>query len=99
MPDTRLRVVLYEESGIWIAQCLERDISAQGKNAEEAGRRLEVTIRLEMAHSVERGEHYFQSIEPAPREIQDMWDTVRLRGHIEIPAAGPPIKLNMAHAA
>ena len=41
-----LRVLLFEDSGSWIAQCLELDICAQGVSKEQAVENLRGTIDL-----------------------------------------------------
>lgn len=61
-----LRVLVFEEDGILVAQCLEKDIGAQGKDMEEVFDRLNATICLETP--------YMERISKAPQKYFDMWE-------------------------
>ncbi len=73
MSDT-IRVIMFEEAGQWVAQCLEYDIAAQAPNLDSLNDRLEVTLKAELAESIERHGSPFAGINPAPERYQRMWD-------------------------
>ena len=73
MPDT-IRVVMFEEAGQWVAQCLEYDIAAQGPDLDSLNERLDVILKAELRESLARHGTPFAGIGPAPDRYQRMWD-------------------------
>lgn len=61
--------IVMEEGG-YVAQCLEKDISAQGKSPKEVMECLILTIREE----IEKGN--FDSIGETPKEKLDLYQTL-----------------------
>jgi len=65
-----LRVLVFEEKfedeKVLVAQCLEKDIGAQGKDLDELFERLSATIFLEIP--------YMERISPAPDKYFSMWE-------------------------
>lgn len=59
MPTTSplcLRVLLFRDLGVWIAQALEHDLSAHGSNPKQALDRLAETVGTVLAHGRTAGE-------------------------------------------
>lgn len=82
-----LRVVVFEEGDIWLAQGLERDICVQGANLEALKERFLDTIQAEM-HIVGNGD--LSHVGPAPNQYFTMWNErsaftvqVQLDGHAD----------------
>lgn len=69
-----LRIVVFQDDGLWVAQCLEHDIGAQAADVDTLMARLEVTIKAEARESMERGGKPFAGIAPAPDRFHKMWD-------------------------
>ena len=65
------RVLVFEESDMFVAQCLEKDIGAQGKDIEELFDHLTATIILEAS--------FMERINKAPKRFFDMWED----GHLD----------------
>lgn len=72
--EKQLRVVIFQESGAWIAQCLEHDIGAQAADLKDLQARLMLAVELECESNIEAGRDPFASIPPAPTRYQAMWD-------------------------
>ena len=69
-----LRVVVFQDNGMWVAQCLEHDIGAQGADFDTLMARLEVTVKAELKESLEKHGQPFKGIAPAPERFQQMWE-------------------------
>lgn len=64
-----LRVIVFKEGDVWIAQGLEIDVSAQGPDLKAVKERFLVTLRSEFEHG-DPGD-----IGPGPDEFFRMWAT------------------------
>ncbi len=84
----QLRVVVYREGDMYIAQCLELDIATQARDLDTLLERLDLTIDAECAASTERGETPFKGIAPAPNYFHGLWEkrSVSLT-HLRFPVA------------
>ena len=69
---TPLRVVLYQDQGVWIAHCLEFDLLGDGPTKEEAARQLEKAIATQFESFLENKD-INNLFSPAPAEIQRMF--------------------------
>lgn len=69
-----LRVVVFREGDVYVAQCLEIDIATQASDIPELLERLELTIDAECALSKELGEQPLQGIAPAPNYFHALWE-------------------------
>lgn len=78
----KLRVLLFQDhlgdETVWVAQCLEHDISAQGDTAVSARANIEETIAGEIVLALEMGYAPLSEIRPAPSKYHVMWETARL---------------------
>ena len=72
MPD-QIRVVMFKDGDIWVAQCLEFDIGAQGKDLDQLHARLVIAINLELQESLKVNGKPFAGIDPAPAQYERMW--------------------------
>ena len=79
-PDTaheggqELRVVVFQEDGHWIAQCIEYDIGAQGKTYRDMAEHFALALALELEESTNRYGKPFAGIDPAPAYFHKMWE-------------------------
>lgn len=89
-----LRVVVFQEDGFWVAQCLEHDIGAQAPSLDELQKRFELTVRAEAMHTLEATGAPLRGIDPAPRYFHDLWDrcrdSLKTAGQAEVPADDGP---------
>ena len=60
-----IRVVAFKEGDIWVAQCLERDISAQASDLDTLRSRIEVAIEAEKP---------LENLPAAPAYFFSLWD-------------------------
>lgn len=81
-PKEQLRIVMYEEDGFFIAQCLEYDICAQAEDRDELVERMECLLECELEEMRKSG----QPIDPAPERFHNMWDDVGSRKYMEVAA-------------
>lgn len=65
----KIRVIFYQEHGLWLAQGLEKDICVQADKLDDLYGRFEVAARLECAET-ENLDH----IGKAPKHFWDMWE-------------------------
>lgn|SRR4051812_25985735 len=97
-----LRILMFQDNGTWVAQCLEFDIGAQADDIDTLNDRLVVTLKAELKESIERTGKPFEGIEPAPERFQIMWER-RVRSVDVTPAswviADTKRKLNYALVA
>jgi hypothetical protein len=63
-----LRVVVFKDAGMFVAQCLEIDIAAQGSTEAEAAMRLNAVFKAEVAEAKQKGID-IEEIGPAPAEF------------------------------
>lgn len=69
-----LRVVVLRDGGVYVAQCLEIDIAAQGLTEEEALDRLYETYRAEENLAREEGRNV-HDIGPAPSQFHVLFSS------------------------
>ncbi len=70
-----IRVIIFKDGDLWVAQCLEYDIAAQAGDLDTLRSRLLVTVRAEAEAGVEYNGEAFKGIGPAPRHFHEMWET------------------------
>ena len=69
----QFRVIVLRDGDVFVAQCLEVDIAAQGKTESEAKSRLRAVFHAEMEALKEKGAD-ISSIGPAPDSFQALYD-------------------------
>jgi hypothetical protein len=72
--DITIRVVVFKDDDVWVAQCLEYDIGAQAADIDTLNERLNVVLKAELKESIERHGKPFAGIEPAPQRFHTMWE-------------------------
>jgi len=82
----RLRVVVFQEGEGWIAQCVDYDICAQGKDLAQVHRRMVVALREEAKLSLDETGVEFGGIDSAPDYFAAMYEGTceSLAGDIDI---------------
>lgn len=71
--STQLRVVVFKDGDLWVAQCLEYDIGAQAPDLDSLRNRLNMAIQVDLETSLEKRGEPFAGIEPAPPYFHEMW--------------------------
>ncbi len=69
-----LRVIVFQDGGLWVAQCLEHDIGAQAHDIDTLNDRLRTVVLSEFKESMARNGSPFSGIDPAPERFQLMWE-------------------------
>jgi hypothetical protein len=94
-----IRVIVYREGEVYVAQCLEHDIATQAADIPAALARLELTIDAECAISKEAGGKAFDNIPAAPNYFHGLWDKRSMTlTHVQMPV-GHHYKMEVALAA
>lgn len=70
----KVRVLVFQEDGAWVAQCLEYDVGAQAASLEELRVRFDAVFMAECHESLKVNGKPFAGIDPAPEHFQNMWD-------------------------
>lgn len=82
-----IRIIVFKEGEIYIAQALEVDIAAQARTSDDAIERLAVLVRAEAQEAKDAGRDLFE-IGPAPASVQAFYDGQDVRrDQIELAAA------------
>jgi hypothetical protein len=93
MATQHLRVVVFQEEGAWVAQCLEFDIGAQAPDFKTLLRRFDLTMKVELEESIRRSGIPFAGIDPAPPYLQAMWEQdspkPRMSGAVQVGGSRP----------
>ncbi|MDQ0507438.1 hypothetical protein [Xanthobacter agilis] len=85
--SSTIRVIVFKEGDLFVAQALEVDIAAQGRTADDAILKLSALVRLEDHEAKEAGGSVFD-IGPAPATVQAFYDDLEVRrDQIELAAA------------
>ena len=74
MESQMLRVVVFKEEDLFVAQCLEHDICVQADDMATLSRRFAATVVLEDV----------ESLAASPQHFHDMWDAgIELAAHLD----------------
>jgi hypothetical protein len=81
-----IRVIVYPEGDLFVAQCLEVDIATQARDIPTLLERLDLTIDAECSLSRDNGAEALNRIAPAPNYFHELWEkrSVTL-SHLHIP--------------
>lgn len=79
------RVIVFEEGGHLVAQCLEYDICVHAKDEASLKQRFVARFGFERNLSIERNGAPFAGIPKAPQEYYDMWANCVSAGEIDAP--------------
>ncbi len=69
----QFRVIVLKDAGVYVAQCLEVDVSAQGATPDEAMQRLGIAFRAEVREAKQNGKS-IMDIGPAPASYSAMYE-------------------------
>jgi predicted RNase H-like HicB family nuclease len=72
--ESHLRVIVFQEDGVFAAVCLEHYVTTQGRTLEHLRQRIERLLRGYLALSTETGDGLFSGIEPAPPKYFAMYE-------------------------
>lgn len=82
-----IRIIVFKEGDLFVAQALEVDIAAQASTADEAIAKLSALVRIEDREAKQAGGSLFD-IGPAPATVQAFYDDIEVRrDQIELAAA------------
>lgn len=91
-----LRVVIFKDGDMWVAQALERDLCAQGRDLKTVHARFLATLRAEIEHAMELGIEPLQNLDVAPERFQEMWKNRSPFSDKPNESAGLPVELALA---
>lgn len=74
MTELKIRAVLFQEEGWWVAQCLEHDIAAQARTREDLLYELERILVGHFFISAEKGKLSFSHLPQAPLRYWAMYE-------------------------
>jgi predicted RNase H-like HicB family nuclease len=69
-----LRILLIRDGDIFVAQCLELDVAAQGSSKDEALSRLNAVMRIEIKEARDQGRD-IKDIGPAPTVFHEIYES------------------------
>jgi hypothetical protein len=81
-----IRAVVFQESGRWVAQCLEYDLCTSARDRKELTHKLASQLRLQMMLDLSKGNKPLQDLPRAPQRFWEMYSSstpqemVRIRG-------------------
>ena len=76
-----MSILLSQESNVWVAQCLEYDVVAQGNSKGAALDSLEHTLIGQSILDIQQGKYPFEDISKAPKIY---WDKFNANKTIEV---------------
>jgi hypothetical protein len=98
-----IRIIVFHDNGMWVAQCLEYDIGAQAADIDTLNARFDVVLRAELKESTEKHGKPFSGIDPAPERFHQMWErrarSVDLNPASWIRGGISPVNFNLALVA
>ena len=69
-----IRVIMRQEGDLWAAQCIEYDISAQGRTPTECRRNMNDQLAVEAEWSLRNTGEVFGGIPTPPPMFESHWD-------------------------
>ncbi|HEX2642315.1 MAG TPA: hypothetical protein VHU81_04945 [Thermoanaerobaculia bacterium] len=94
-------VVCFQDRGWWVAQCLERNLTASAKDPEELQEKLETVLKVQAEADLEAGKVPFSALPPAPRRFWTLFQSAepwRLDGSMAAIPTGAPAWTEVAIA-
>ena len=68
------KILLFQEGGGWIAQCLDHDIVTQGDNIKQAQERMILTIICQITLALKVGKTPLSDVEKAPEKYWKLFE-------------------------
>ena len=72
--EKTLRVIVFSEENVFVAQCLEYDVAAQSNSIEAVIDRLELTLEAEFSDCESNNVRPRDKISPAPVYYHNLWE-------------------------
>jgi hypothetical protein len=82
-------VVFFQDRGWWVAQCLERNLTAASRDPRELPGKLEVVLKVQIEADKEAGVEPFAALPQAPRRFWQMFQAAA-PWRLDPEAAAPP---------
>ncbi len=107
MEPITLNALVFQEEGLWVAQCLEHDLVSCAETLQELPGELERQVRGVVAADLEAGRRPFAAFEPAPPRYWALFDSIRRSGSsrpemlgcvLEIPGAETMVETHLFNA-
>lgn len=68
------RVLVFKQSGQWLAQCLERDLVAQAPSEQQAIDSFIRLLKLRLRRDYQNGAAPLVNLPPAPERYEEIWN-------------------------
>ena len=69
-----VRAVLYEDGGVWVAQCIEYDIAAFAETLSALPRAFERAVAANLSANADIGRKGLEGIPPAPKRFAALYE-------------------------
>lgn len=92
MEQSVIRVLLIADRGVWVAQCIDFDLAAQGETVREALQTFVRLFEVQIETDQKAGRDPFAASRPAPRWYADRYNEASARIDSK-PAIPPPYML------
>ncbi len=73
MSSTNIRAVVFQDRGLWIAQCLEHDLCTSARTYKELVTKLASQVRLQIHMDRKRGKEPLEDLPKAPNKFWKMY--------------------------
>ena len=85
-----LSVLLVKKADVWVAQCLEYDITAQGKEIDDARKSFERVLLAHVMSDLDANRQPLDGVPPAPADIHEMFRSSKRLAERPAPILVPP---------
>ena len=98
--ETHIRAIVFQESGVFVAQCLEYDIATQADDLNALMERLDLTVEAVFEECRARGKEPKDLIGPAPNYYHTLWENRSVDlDRVNVPTSSIPVCMALAKAA
>ena len=73
-----VRAVLFEDRGVWVAQCVEYDIAAFAASLPELPRAFERAVAANLCANADLGRDGLDGVPPAPERFERLYEEADL---------------------
>lgn len=87
MEKTPVKIIAFQEDGLFVAHCVDYDIAASAEKLDKAISRLRLTVEAEKARADKRGLPHFHGIGPAPEYVRAMYEAATMNVRTGAPTA------------
>lgn len=89
MMTFHLSVLFLKEGDFWVAQCLQFDITSQGKSIADAQRSFERVLVAQIICDLEQGREALSSVPQAPAEMFELFKIAEPLQQRDVPVRFP----------